>query len=298
MKRNRMIFLLCMSLLFALKVFSQDSIAVPPRPDARLTIWGGLREYRSARDTVEATVLLPDCFQEVACNRIEDEFNVLSPVLEKMRDLRMGASTDTLRILHIGDSHVRGRIFPNTTGEKLTEVFGPIKYIEMGVNGATNLTFTHPMRLQAIVEAQPDLLVVSFGTNESHNKRYNPNAHYRQMDELMTLIRKDLPEVPVIFTTPPGSYESFRRRNRRRTYSINPRTVMAVDIIRRYAHEHKMAVWDMYTILGGESRACKNWKEAGLMRPDHVHYMPDAYALQGELLFEAIINAYNTYVTL
>ena len=118
------------------------------------------------------------------------------------------------------------------------------------------------------------------------------------MDELVKLIKADLPDVPMIFTTPPGSYESFRQRNRRRTYSINPRTVVAVDTIRRYAYEHKIAVWDMYNILGGSKRACKNWQEAGLMRPDHIHYMPDAYKLQGELLFEAIINAYNLYVTL
>ena len=32
------------------------------------------------------------------------------------------------------------------------------------------------------------------------------------------------------------------------------------------------------------------------MRPDHVHYMPDGYVLQGELLYQALIKAYNDYV--
>ena len=53
----------------------------------------------------------------------------------------------------------------------------------------------------------------------------------------------------------------------------------------------------MYNVVGGNRHACKNWQEAGLMRPDHVHYMPEGYILQGNLLYEALIKAYNDYVT-
>lgn len=120
--------------------------------------------------------------------------------------------------------------------------------------------------------------------------------HYRQMDDLVRLLRDSLPGVPMLLTTPPGSYESFRMRRRRRTYSINPRTALAVQTIHKYADENGLAVWDMYNILGGTRRACLNWQEAGLMRPDHVHYMPDGYVLQGELLYQALIKAYNDYV--
>ena len=55
--------------------------------------------------------------------------------------------------------------------------------------------------------------------------------HYRQMEELLELLRDSLPDVPILMTTPPGSYESFRQRRRRRTYAINPRTVTAVNTI-------------------------------------------------------------------
>ena len=53
----------------------------------------------------------------------------------------------------------------------------------------------------------------------------------------------------------------------------------------------------MYNVVGGSLRACKNWLAAQLMRPDHVHYLPEGYTLQGELLYEAIIKAYNEYVS-
>ena len=97
----------------------------------------------------------------------------------------------------------------------------------MGVNGATCLTFTHPGRIADIAAMKPELLILSFGTNESHNRRYNVNLHYNQMDELVKLLRDSLPDVPILLTTPPGSYESFRQRRRKRTYAINPRTVTA-----------------------------------------------------------------------
>lgn len=92
----------------------------------------------------------------------------------------------------------------------------------MGVNGATCLTFTHPGRIADIAAMKPELLILSFGTNESHNRRYNVNLHYNQMDELVKLLRDSLPDVPILLTTPPGSYESFRQRRRKRTYAINP----------------------------------------------------------------------------
>ena len=52
----------------------------------------------------------------------------------------------------------------------------------------------------------------------------------------------------------------------------------------------------LYEILGGTHRACLNWQEAGLMGPDHVHYLPDGYRLQGELFCQALLKAYNDYV--
>ena len=45
---------------------------------------------------------------------------------------------------------------------------------------------------------KPELLILSFGTNESHNRRYNVNLHYNQMDELVKLLRDSLPDVPIL----------------------------------------------------------------------------------------------------
>ena len=253
--------------------------------------------YSQRTDTVSVPLItFPAAFRQMKENVLTDSLGILNPFWEKLRLSRLGASADTLRIVHVGDSHIRGHIFPRTTGALMQDTFGAVSYTDVGINGAFCITFTRPDRIADIAALHPDLLILSFGTNESHNRRYNTMLHYRQMDDLVRMLREKLSNVPMLMTTPPGSYESFRQRRRRRTYKINPRTAVAVQTIRRYADENGLAVWDMYEILGGTHRACLNWQEAGLMRPDHVHYLPDGYRLQGELFYQALLKAYNDYV--
>lgn len=300
MKMNRCFFLILIGVAFlfsAISVSAQDRIPACPSLGKGMKVLKPLREIHRANDTIFAQVPFPPAFRETGRNEIIGNISLLDSVFERLRLLRAGLLEDTVRMVHIGDSHVRGHIYPQTTGTRLSETFSAVSYTDMGVNGATSLTFTHPERIADIAALNPELLILSFGTNESHNRRYNANIHYNQMDELVKLLRDSMPDVPILLTTPPGSYESFRQKRRKRTYSINPRTATAAETIRHYARNHNLLVWDMYDVVGGKRRACTNWTEAKLMRPDHVHYLPEGYILQGNLLYEALINAYNDYVS-
>ena len=289
----------CMVVLWgglpAHRLRAQD--VLPPRPlPGVATAGAAYLDNKRLPDTVSVPeVVMPKAFRQLEENGLNDSLGILHPFWEKLRLARLGISTDTLRILHVGDSHVRGHIFPQTVGQLMRQTFGPVSYADMGINGATCVTFTRSDRIAGIASLKPDLLILSFGTNESHGRGYSSLHHYRQMDDLVRMLRDSLPGVPMLMTTPPGSYEGFGRR-RRRTYKVNPRTTVAVRTIQRYADENGLAVWDMYGILGGVRRACLNWKEAGLMRPDHVHYMPEGYLLQGKLFYQALLKAYNDYV--
>lgn len=285
-------------LLFPLsEMYGQDALPVSPLSDAGIANSDTLLLYSQRTDTIEVPpIQFPTAFQQLRENELIDSVGILNPFWEKLRMNRLGLSTDTIRIVHVGDSHIRGHIFPRTTGELMQKTFGTLAYTDDGINGAFCVTFTRPDRIAEIAAMHPDLLILSFGTNESHSRSYNSMAHYRQMDDLVRMLRDSLPDVPMLMTTPPGSYESTRIRRRRRSYSINPRTVIAAQTIRKYADANGLAVWDMYETLGGIRRACLNWQEAGLMRPDHVHFMPEGYRLQGELLYQAFIKAYNDYV--
>lgn len=294
-------FAICCAVLAVLSswqtLFAQDALPVSTLPEVCHSHADSLLLYSQRTDTVAVPrITFPAAFQQVGENELIDSIGILNSFWEKLRLARLGGATDTIRVVHIGDSHIRGHIFPRTTGERMKNTFGTLSYTDLGINGAFCTTFTRPDRIAEIAALRPDLLILSFGTNESHNRRYNSKLHYQQMDDLVRLLRDSLPNVPMLMTTPPGSYESFRQRRRRRTYSINPRTVVAVQTIRKYADDNGLAVWDMYGVLGGIRRACLNWQSAGLMRPDHVHYLPEGYALQGELFYQALIKAYNDYV--
>lgn len=287
--------LLCL-LLYASGMSSQDKLPQKAARNLISRIPKPALKVKWPADTIPYTQLLPQSFRNVKSNEIVDSTDVLEPVMKQLQEMRLDMEVDTFRILHIGDSHVRGHIYPQSAGLVLTQEFHSLLYYDMGVNGATCLTFTHPARISAIVEAKPSLLILSFGTNESHGKGYKTNVHYNQMHELIELLKDSLPGVPMLLTSPPGSFERRRLSRRRSTYSPNPRTIMAAKTIREYASRNGLAFWDLYAVVGGEQWACKNWAGAKLMRPDHVHYLPEGYTLQGKLLAQAIIKAYNNYV--
>lgn len=287
--------LLCL-LLYASGMSSQDRLPQKAARNLISRIPKPALKVKWPADTIPYTQLLPQSFRNVKSNEIVDSTDVLEPVMKQLHEMRLDMEVDTFRILHIGDSHVRGHIYPQSAGLVLTQEFHSLLYYDMGVNGATCLTFTHPARISAIVEAKPSLLILSFGTNESHGKGYKTNVHYNQMHELIELLKDSLPGVPMLLTSPPGSFERRRLSRRRSTYSPNPRTIMAAKTIREYASRNGLAFWDLYAVVGGEQWACKNWAGAKLMRPDHVHYLPEGYTLQGKLLAQAIIKAYNNYV--
>lgn len=287
-------------LLFFLSVTvrAQDALPSCVRVQPVLEACDSLPCWSQFADTVFVPeIMLPQTFRHTVCNELTDSIGILNPFWEKLRLVHAGVAGDSLNIVHVGDSHIRGHIFPQTAGAGMKQVFGSLRYIDFGINGAFCFSFIRPERMAHIVALKPDLLILSLGTNESHNRRYNSQVHYRQLDELIRMLRKDLPDVPILLTTPPGSYESFRQHRRPRVYKVNSRTMQTVNTIRRYADANGLAVWDMYEVFGGVQRAALNWWESGLMRPDHVHYLPAGYELQGRMFLQALLKAYNRYIS-
>lgn len=69
--------------------------------------------YSQRTDTVSVPLItFPAAFRQMKENVLTDSLGILNPFWEKLRLSRLGASADTLRIVHVGDSHIRGHIFP------------------------------------------------------------------------------------------------------------------------------------------------------------------------------------------
>lgn len=272
--------------------------AVAP-PDTLLYLW------QHTELIPEPFVPLPVGFKETRPNVLTDSLGVLRPFWEQLRTATWHhtarrttdtTAVDSLCIVHIGDSHIRGHIYPRTAGALMRQSFGVVRYVDKGINGAFCQTFTRPQLIDEIAALRPCLLILSFGTNEAHNRRYLPQVHYQHLSELVRLLQNRLPHVPILLTTPPGQYERVGRNRRQRSYRVNPRTALAVQTIHRFADANGCAVWDLYAVAGGARRACLNWQSCKLMRPDRIHYLPAGYELQGQLLHQALVKGYNDYL--
>ena len=160
--------------------YAQDVLPGCPRLQKTAFDCDTLRIYGQRTDTLPIPLItLPAAFRQLGGNELIDSVGILKPFWEKLRMLRLGIAVDTVRIVHVGDSHIRGHIFPETTGGLLQRTFGALSYTDMGINGAFCTTFTRPDRVADIAALHPDLVILSFGTNESHNRRYNSILHYR-----------------------------------------------------------------------------------------------------------------------
>ena len=160
-------------------------------------------------------------------------------------------------------------------------------YHSIGVNGARFTDFARAKYFaRQLKEITPDLVILSFGTNEAQAKG-NPAQLRKQMDELTSQIVAQWPHTCVLLTSPADSYL--------RGKGFNPHLPEVTTTIKDFAAKKDFAYWDLYQIGGGENSAEK-WKSNGLMSSDSVHYSKAGYAVQGKLLYTSLINTYNETV--
>lgn len=247
----------------------------------------------------------PETFVGTQENKIENAA-VLANFFTKAKEKKSQA-----RVLHIGDSHVRGNFFPGYVRKALEVTFGkeamgedPIGYNKpsiatetgkpglvfssIGINGATTRNFMKPEQLNAIKEQRPDLLIVSFGTNEGYDANYSAERHHGQLQGFLAALRETCGDsVAIILTTPPGCYKRGKTKDDK---FENKNNSIVAQTIADFARENNLALWNIFQIAG-DNNACSNWKNANYLQFDGVHFNTKGYELQGRLLGQAIARA-------
>jgi Lysophospholipase L1 and related esterases len=132
------------------------------------------------------------------------------------------------------------------------------------------------------------LVIISLGANDTHVHRFNAEEYKDNLQYLIYEIRKASPQASILLTTPADSY-LWRRKP-------NPNNEKARQEILALAEEMNLAVWDFYEIMGG-FKSIDKWVANHLAAKDKLHFSSKGYLLQGELLFEALNNAYKEYVS-
>lgn len=163
-----------------------------------------------------------------------------------------------------------------------------IVYNSIGVNGASVPSFLRckllPQHIQAI---NPDLVVLSIGTNDAYTRRFHADVYEKNYDSLIIRIKQVLPNAAIMITVPNDSY-LYRRY-------VNTNTKEVRDAIYRLAKKYHCGVWDFYKVMGGLN-SIYIWYKLGLAKYDKVHFTRAGYYLKGDLFFNAFLKAYENHI--
>ena len=172
-----------------------------------------------------------------------------------------------------------------------------VLYHTVGLNGAQ---FIHYARIQNFSEQtqamQPRLIIFSLGTNEAFRGHFSKQRFYKEMSSVIDPIRKANPNAAILLTTP-AECQQRKKVNGKYQYTPNPYIEKIRQSIIDYANEHDYPYWDLYDLSGGKGSS-ENWVKNKMLARDKVHFFISGYNIQGNLLYQAIIKSYNTYVEL
>lgn len=163
-----------------------------------------------------------------------------------------------------------------------------VLYHTIGVNGAKYKHYNQALHFAAQTRAlNPDLFIISLGTNESIDFPYLDKSFLSHVDQLISTLREMNPSAAFILVTPQAV---FRKRNK-----PNPGILEIRNLLIQYAVENGLSFYDMYRAMGGEDSAT-SWTENALLSKDGVHLTKDGYEYQGNLFYHALLKGYNYYV--
>lgn len=162
-----------------------------------------------------------------------------------------------------------------------------IVYHSVGTNGSSTLHYLRSNSFQQQIKAlKADLIIISFGTNDCYlpYSSYCSSCTKERFREIIQRIRMQNPNADILITTPPDHYYRRRYSNRNLEYLNTSLHALAL--------EENCAIWDLYAIMGGRG-SIYQWFYAGLARRDLIHFSREGYILQGNLLYDAIIDSYD-----
>ncbi|MCL2682989.1 MAG: GDSL-type esterase/lipase family protein [Bacteroidales bacterium] len=156
-------------------------------------------------------------------------------------------------------------------------------YSALGVNGARvkDLLKSNLLEKQLLV-VEPSLIILSYGTNDVY-QNFNPTEFRKNYTALIRRIRAELPNVPILLTTPGDAL-----KNGTQPIKEFPQIIK---IIYDVAKANDCAVWDFYAVMGGKG-SIDDWFQANLVNSDKLHFIRRGYELQADLLFQALIQNY------
>jgi lysophospholipase L1-like esterase len=161
-------------------------------------------------------------------------------------------------------------------------------YHSIGVNGAKTESYLKCNLFEPHLKAlQPDMIIVSLGTNDAYPKTFSHIKFRENYDALIQKIKKVYPDIPLLLTVPGDSYR-FRKY-------LNEDLLRVRNIIFDLAIKYESSVWDFYSVMGGQN-SIYLWHKSNLAGKDRLHFTKEGYIIQGDLMFNAFLRKYDEYI--
>ena len=145
----------------------------------------------------------------------------------------------------------------------------------VGVNGATYADFLKfPLQMEQLNSIQPDLVMISLGTNESLSS-ITKEDFQKNISNLVSKFKEQNPNLPILLISPTD--------NRLKSQKIKE----IVSWIEESSQIKKVAFFNLYEATGGSGyfKKALNKKEANT---DGVHFLRPGYEFQAEKIWTAI----------
>jgi lysophospholipase L1-like esterase len=156
-------------------------------------------------------------------------------------------------------------------------------YNSLGVGGSSlySITNNNSLLLSDINIYKPDLIILSFGSNDAYSKTFDTVRYRSKLEDFIDSIVNKQPNISILLTAPPDS----RSKNR------EPVSIEKIqEVFLRIAETHSnVAFWDLRSIMGGKNSVLK-WLNLKLAATDKLHYTKAGYELQAQLLIKALLN--------
>lgn len=161
-------------------------------------------------------------------------------------------------------------------------------YNSIGVNGASTGSFLKCELFEQHMQVlNPDIVFFGIGINDAHGSNFTKRGFIANYDEIIRQIRTANPNTFFVFLTNNDSYGYNKK--------LNTNGVIVQEAMYELAQKHNGAVWDMFAVMGG-LKSANIWKARDLLKKDRIHFTREGYNLIGDLLFNALMEAYENYL--
>lgn len=186
-----------------------------------------------------------------------------------------------------------------TTTPGWTRIFGiaierncsGVTYDALGINGARAsrpLQWDWGVLAGSLANRDPDLIVVSYGSNEVSDVDLDLDDYGAHLTRLLNQFHEAAPRASILVISPPD-----RAVKTRQGWKTVARMRALVEAQRQAAFAANAAFYDLFKAMGGAG-SIERWavRLQPLAQPDRVHLTSNGYKLVADWLYSALMNGY------